>query len=206
MNLNDVVIKCFRISERTVVSVTNALNSTNQGLWLGLLNRDQLSRISELQYADWKRYQQREWNIFGLYHWEEQVIDKYFSGCESLLIGAVGGGREVYALMNRGMDIDAFECNPNLIKYCRELLSGEEFKGKIVQSMPDEVPESLGLYSGMILGWGAYIHIHGQLNRIRFLNQCRAHLVSDGNLLLSFLTREGATRSLRWTYTIARLI
>jgi len=206
MNLDGIVIKNFRVSERALILVANAISAVYQGVWLGLLNRRQLNQISELQYADWKQFQRLEWNISGLHFWEEKVFGEYFSECKNLLVGAAGGGREVYALMHRGVTVDAFECNSQLVDCCRELLLSKEFKGKVVQARPDEFPDGLGIYSGMILGWGAYIHIPTRLNRIQFLNQCRKHIDSGGNILLSFLIRDGETRSLRWTYEIARVI
>ncbi len=59
--------------------------------------------------------------------------------------------------------------------------------------LPEYVPEQFGIYDGMIVGNGAYMHIIGGESRIRFLEQCRTHIKNGGPILLSFfINRENS--------------
>jgi len=74
---------------------------------------------------------------------------------------------------------------------------------------PDVVPDGLGTYDGVILGWGAYSHVVGRPARVELLRALAAHLRPGGPLLFSFQTRPGhpaAQRSFQWIRATARAV
>lgn len=198
--------KAYCTVDRWMTHALHLVSVLHQGVWLGLLDRHGFHHIAEQQYLNWTRYRDPDYNRSGLWWWEEAMLERFFGSCQSILVGAAGGGREVLALTRRGIQVDAFECAPGLIEYCRELLAAERIVTRVAVAFPDQVPEELGLYEGLLMGWGGYMHIAGQETRIQFLQQCRRHLRPGGPILLSFFVRGTEAKRFRWIYHIAQTI
>jgi cyclopropane fatty-acyl-phospholipid synthase-like methyltransferase len=181
------------------------IRAVHEGVWLGLSSREVLHRITDRQYLTWKHYRAVDFNESDLLPWEKAAVDRYFSECRSILLGACGGGREILALARRGIQVDGFECSAALVESCRTLLASKGIEAKVLQSLPDQVPEGLGIYDGLIMGWGGYVHIPGREARIRFLKQFRRQVRAGGPMLLSFFPRSDS-RQIRWTFVIARFV
>lgn len=188
------------------VLVVKGLTAIYQGIWLGVLNRSALQEIASTYYAHKEAYQSDSYNMRGLWDWEANAIDQYFVGCQSVLLGAAGGGREIVGLARRGLKVAAFECQPSLVAYSQQLLQSQAIQAQVMLAQPDQVPESSAIYDGLILGWGAYIHITGRDNRIQFLTQFRQHVKTGGPLLLSFWVRPRDGKQMRWTFKVARFL
>jgi hypothetical protein len=165
-----------------------------------------LQAIAIRQYDRWKLYKSDNHNLAGLFAWETVVIEQYFGDCHSVLIGATGGGREAIALARNGVEVTAFDCQPKLVEAAEALLRAEGLEAQFTIADPDQVPEGLGIYDGLILGWGAYIHIIGKENRVRFLRQFREHIEVGSPLLLSFFVRKADSRKMRFIQSIANTI
>ena len=176
-----------------------------EGFLLGILSNKDLTELTKEYYQSASMYGNDEYNFSGLYPWERRVIDTYFRDCKKVLIGAAGGGREVIALSGLGMEVDAFECDPHLVEDSIHFLDKAGIKGRIVLAPPDTVPEGLGIYDGVVVGWGGYHHIIGRDTRVRFLEQCRKHMKADAPLLVSFFMLHGTTRYQRLIFKIASL-
>jgi hypothetical protein len=170
---------------------------------MGLLDRDRFNALSEAQYSRWATYLDESHNLSGLNGWEQRVLDQYFSECESILVGAAGGGREVIALNRSGYRVEAFECCKPLYEICRALCGPLGRDVRIMLGEPDEVPPGLGIHSGALVGWGGYMHICGRERRIGFLRQLRGHLKTDAPILLSFFVRSANARRHYWVKLIA---
>lgn len=179
----------YRISQRAVSLLTRSLDAIHQGVWLGFLGRDALARISAEQYDRWEMYQAREHNLGGLAPWESLLVDEYFQGRETVLIAAVGGGREAIALARRGFEVEAFDCNPSLLGSARDLAREEGLVIRFVDAGPDQVPSG-GECAAAIVGWGGYMHMIGREQRVRFLEQLARRLPTDAPVILSFFTRQ----------------
>ena len=193
--------------DRAFDLIVQGLHAVHQGIWLGFLDRDALQAIAGIQYDErWQRYQSDDHNLNGFFDWEKPVIDEYFADCHHVLVGAAGGGREVIALAKKGIDVTGFECQPNLVATAETLVKAQGLKATFIQAEPDVVPEGLGEFDGLILGWGAYIHIVGKATRIRFLKQFRDHAEPGAPLLMSFFERKADSRKMRLTRFIANTI
>ena len=83
---------------------------------------DRSGFFSELFLSDRSGYSEDEFNLSGFFHWENEVIDRFFCECKNVLVGAAGGGREIIALARKGIIADAFECNNTLAVPCKDLL------------------------------------------------------------------------------------
>jgi hypothetical protein len=192
--------------EASLSCLIKTLRTSHQAVWLGLLDRDELCQLTKNQYQRWGKYRDASYNQSDLSLWEELAIERYFDGCRSLLVASSGGGREVLALVRSGFHVQAFECCGPLAEWSRRLLGANGFDTPVLDSLPDEVPQDLGILGGAIVGWGAYMHIQGCDRRIRFLKGIAGHLRPGSPVLLSFFERAGDPRSMRWIAKIANAI
>lgn len=162
------------------------------GFWLGVLTKEALYRAGNFSYSRSSIYCGDAHNKSGLFDWEEKALKNYFHGCKSVLVAGAGGGREVFALRNKGYEAEGFECNLTLVARANKLLEAEGFSPDIVYSPPDRCPDSGKVYGGLIVGWGAYMHILGADSRISFLKEMRKHVKEGSPILVSFWTRANA--------------
>jgi hypothetical protein len=183
--------------------------AVHQGLWLGLLDGAALQAATARFYSASDRYKGSYHNRAGLLSWEAALVDRHFRDCRTVLVGAAGGGREVVALARRGITVDAFDCSPFLIAAAERVLADEGLPARVQLAPPDWLPDSLGTYDGVLLGWGSYSHVVGRLARVRLLRGLAGHLRAGGPFLFSFQTRPGdpsAQRVYRWIYATARAV
>src|SRR5687767_10509407 len=176
------------------------------GIWLGILRREQLLAISERKYSQDQRYWTEDYNKAGLWSWESEVVDRHFAGRRRLLLAAAGGGREVIALRRRGIEVDAFESDPGLVHFANDLLEKEGMAPDVKLAPWDECPESDGTGEGIIVGWGAYMHIRGREKRVALLRELRRRVAPGSPILLSFSTREDRAPFFRGIATIGNVL
>jgi hypothetical protein len=115
----------------------------------------------------------------------------------------------VVALARRGIAVDAFECSPTLVAAAEGFLREEGLTARVQLAPPDALPDGLGTYDGVILGWGGYSHVAGRPARVRLLQALASHLRPAGPLLFSFQTRPADPsdqRVFRWIYATARAV
>ena len=186
--------------------VTRSVEALHQAIWLGLMNRAQLAELTEWRYQQWSEYIDPGYNLSGFERWEEEALDRYFGSCQSILVGAAGGGREVAALSHRGLEVSAFECSQRFAMAGSEILTAANLNVRIISAEPDHIPAGLGTFDGFIMGWGGYMHIVGKARRIAFLKEAKEHLRPRSPVLLSFFTRVSDGPTFRWTKTIANLL
>jgi len=205
-------VRAFELSRRWVYQIHAVCDAVHQGVWLGILDADGLQELTDDHYRSTQTGAPHDENYFserhnsrGFFGWERQAVDTHFTHCQTMLVGAAGGGRETHELARRGVKVDAFECNPDLLESCRSYLSSQGVAANIVAARPNEVPESLGTYDGAILGRSSYMHIVGREQRIGFLKGFRAHLRSGAPLLLSFVSYTDS-RPRRLAYRLATII
>jgi len=198
-------VRIFAFLDLNIKRFLNVVIAIHQGFWLGLLNQNQIDRATELNYLSLEKYRNLNYNNSGLWDWEEKAFNTYFKKCKSILLGACGGGREVMALSDMGFQVDGFECSEKLVEHCKEALISKSIKAQIYLCPPSQVPSELNKYDGLIMGWGAYMHIRGKDERIRFLKQFRLHVNDNGPLLLSFFVRDKSKQYER-IYKVARFV
>ena len=167
------------------------------GTWLGLLDREALHATDELYYRRALKYHDAQYSLSGLFPWEIAAIDRHFQGSRSVLVTAAGGGREVVALERRGLDVVAFECNPELVQSANELLSREGLRSRVALAPRDECPDEIPMCDGIIIGWTSYTLMQHRSTRVHFLRQLRSHVPHDAPVLLSFFAQRKTARYLR---------
>jgi len=194
---------------RRLVKIREAIR---EGFRLGVLDPESCQQLTDQHYTSTRNgtsfdenYFNQSFNLSGFFAWERPVLDKYFIGCNSVLIGAAGGGREMIEVTRRGIRAIGFECNSDLFAACKTMLEVQGMEANVVPAKPNEVPDSLGIYDGAIIGWAAYTHMVGRGRRVAFLKQMHEHIKPDGPLLLSFFTYQESISN-RLKFRIARAI
>ena len=141
-----------------------------------------------------------------LFAWESATLRAHFPVAPArLLVGGAGGGREAFALAERGYDIVAFEPAAELAAGMADKASTSSvrvFRGRY-ETLPDLDParsgaaegnlRALAPFDGAVMGWGSFSHLMSEESRIRALESMAA--VVDGPIMVSFLAfrRSGET-------------
>jgi len=196
------LVRIYFGGHRALTGFTNILSTGYTGFWLGVLTHSQLHSLSERRYSQEQQYRTDEWNKRGLFDWERRVVEDSFTGCKRVLVAAAGGGREVLALRLRGMQVEGFESHPELVRFANDLLEREGMVPDIKQAPWDHCPDIDGKYDGVIVGWGAYMHIRGRERRIMFLRELRERAIPGSPILLSFYT---TTKDSRYFRAVAQI-
>jgi hypothetical protein len=181
------IAKLSHLTFRFLMRVTDFLDAFSAGFWLGVMSEKSLDYSGELSHNRNKSYTDDKYNQSGLFEWEKPIIEKHFSNAKTILLIAAGGGREVLALSKMGFDVDAYECNSNLIEYGNTLLQKSNVNVKINYLPKNSVPGEINKYDGVIVGWGAYSLMNGSKNRLSFLSGLYPFLHKDTPLMISFL-------------------
>lgn len=169
------------------------------GLWLGVLSHDQLAEIDEAYYSAHRDYLDEGPARSGLKRWEHAALAAHFPTRGTLAVLGAGSGREVLALIERGFAVHGFECNPRLVDVGNRLLAKDGVDQRLLLAPRDGWPEDTGPYDGIIVGWGAYMHIKGRARRVDFLRQARRRLPAGCPLLVSFLYRSKDSQYFRFS-------
>ena len=188
-------VDAFLKTRRSMESLGRGLRALHDGVWLGLLDPAELNQVTRTNYSSQSSiFLDEDYNLSGPFPWEQSILDRFFAACKSVLVAAAGGGREVVALARRGVRADGFECNPDLLAKARELIERDRLSANIFPAAADEVPASVGVYDGAIVGFRAYSHLFGRAARVDFLRELGRHVGPSGPILVSFYLRGPSRR------------
>lgn len=153
-----------------------------------LASDEVLDRFNEIAYGGTPRYRP-ESGAFReyLFPFEEQVVAQFFPAPPAhVLLGGAGGGREAFALAERGYRVTAFEPAQDLVDQVARGSGGlpiEVHRGAyedLAHLFPDD-----RRFDAAIFGWGSFSHLRSEQARLEALRQY-ARLTS-GPILVSFL-------------------
>ena len=152
----------------------------------------------------------------GLFNWEGEAIARAFPPAPGrVLVGGAGGGREAFALAERGSDVVAFDPSERLVEsmaaHAAAIGAGgrsgrvDAFLGRYedlprLQTAGAE-PSKVDLrehprFDAALFGWASYSHLRLRQHRILALEQVGA--LTAGPVLVSFyLGRGGQPRTRR---------
>lgn len=200
------MIRLYLAADPIFRSSIGFITALHQGFWLGWYGTSSLQKITGAQYSRNVCYQDSSYNGSGLRAWELAAVQRFFKKGGSVLIAAAGGGRELLALHELGFKPEGFDCVDELVETARVSLKKKRIHCRIVRADPGRVPDGFGQYDGIIVGWGGYMHIPGQAQRIEFLRQLRKHVAPRGPVLLSFFTRSATSKRFALIYRLAKII
>ena len=181
---------------RVVDRAYRRFEGVRRELVLSLASDRLLASYNDLIYGGSDRYHpdSRRYRA-GLHAWEEAAIAAHFPEPPArLLIGGAGGGREAFALAERGYRVMAFEPSglaDMMAAACTPGVEVRAFRARyedlpIVTAM-DGTQVDLAraeAFDGGILGWGSFSHLVSDQARVTALRACAA--LVNGPLLVSF--------------------
>lgn len=180
------------------------LGTLHEGFWLGWLDSEDLTAVTIGSYQRSHMHNGPEYNQSGLFSWEREIIHRFFRPSSRILVAASGGGRELIALHGLGFQVDGFDCTPRLVETSRRLLEELGIPSNVMLCAPNDVPEKLTLYDGLIIGWAAYTHISGSDHRIAFLRKLHASVPLGAPILVSFWVRDEASADEGGAFRLAK--
>ena len=192
--------------ERCLLWIHNGVAALIQGVSLGVLNNEQLERLTEQRYANsFASYAEESYVNSGLFIWEREAIQRYFPAGGHILVAAAGAGREMIALANEGFQVDGFDCCAPLVKWGREELMKHGIHARLDYAPPSTLPECDGRHDAVLVGFSGYMYIPGRDRRISFLRDLSRCLNQDAPIMLSFMEGENGRRRV-WTARIGTAI
>lgn len=192
--------------ERTVRWCGGAGWVAAQAVGLGLLDADELVRLT-VQRFESSSYGVPAYNVSsGLWLWERQALQRFFPPRGRILVGAAGSGREMIALHRAGYSVEGFECARSLVESGKVILRDVGCAGELLWAPAGTVPSMQGGFDGAIMGWSGYMYIPRREQRVRLLRDFRDLLVTGAPLLISFETREYCEQRMHWSARAANWI
>ena len=194
-------IRTAIVSNRLLARLTRGIEAVHGGVWLGLLDGDQLAGATSSMYSDHSYYAELDYNTSGLLEWEREAVELHFPPGGRVLVASAGGGRELFGLEAMGFHPTGFDPSEHLVSVGRGLIEERGSSAELLLSEPDSVPEGLDPpYDAIVFGWAGYIHVRGRSTRVAFLERLRELVPKGAPLLISFFLRSGEGRQ----FTVAR--
>jgi hypothetical protein len=158
------------------------------GFFLARFTEKDLPEVNRRAYKSRCQYSSDNYNKNPLFKWEADVVELFFPKEASVLVTAVGGGREAYNLLKMGFTVDSCETNDMLREYGNAFFVREGMPNVIFKEDDAFFDHIKGekKYDVIIVGWGAYNHIKGQSKRISYLKMLSQLLHKKGVILISF--------------------
>lgn len=133
----------------------------------------------------------------GLFDWEERAVERFFPAPPArVLVGGAGGGREAFALLEKGYTVVAFDPAEALVKAMRSHVPGEDrlrayrgsyvtlpmlagLSGQPATNLSDEPP-----FDAAVVGWASFSHLRSDRDRVETLQ--RFARLTRGPILVSY--------------------
>ena len=170
-----------------------------QALGLGLLDAEELVRLTVHRFESSNYLEPAYYTDSGLWLWEREALRRFFPPAGRILVGAAGAGREMIALHRAGYLVEGFECARTLAEAGQTILRDAGCPGRLLWAPAGTVPPMEGLFDGAIMGWSGYMYNPLRAQRVKLLQDFRQLLRPGGPVLLSFQTREHRERRMYWS-------
>jgi SAM-dependent methyltransferase len=133
----------------------------------------------------------------GLFGWEQALLERLgIPKSGRVLLAAAGGGRELKALLDRGLSVTAFEPNPVLFEGARQVGS---VVARVVQASYADLVAAAGgkgplaevagqAFDCVLFGWGSFTHLTERDLQLAVLSAARS-LAPGAPLAFSFFVR-----------------
>jgi SAM-dependent methyltransferase len=146
--------------------------------------------IRELRFGverTWEDFSNRDADVAaGLTRWEEEMIARFVTWDDDVLLVGSGPGRDLVALVERGYRVTAVEPARRAIATCRRQLEVRGLSAEIIEGFVEDV--ALPRRFDVILFSGCcYNFIPESCRRIAALRKAADHLTPRGRILVNFM-------------------
>jgi hypothetical protein len=189
--------------DRRLEAVVQRVRGVWDGLWLGLLDEQQLARLDQAYYDGEGIYLTEAHNRRGFFPWEESVVGEHLEPGSRVLVTGAGGGREVVALLARGYDAQGYEPNAALAAFGSTLTAADGHGDRVHVSDRSVVPAGVTA-DAVVLGWGSYMLVPSRAQRIELLRAASAATGGRGVVVLSYFPMPQDRRQFTTALRVAR--
>jgi SAM-dependent methyltransferase len=166
---------------RQFARVTRVLNH----LAAGTLTIDQLRTGIE---RTWEEFSARDSDIAaGLMRWEEEMLARFVTREDDVLLVGSGPGRDLVAMVAGGYRVTALEPARRAIATCRRQLAMRGLGAEIIAGFFEDVPLPRR-FDVIIFSGCCYNFIPESRRRIAALRKAADHLTPGGRILVNFMT------------------
>ena len=181
-------IRCLLASQQLVRSAVAVLEGLQSGLFMGLLSDRTFRFYDSFPYDEESMSTLAEADM-ELESWESMLLHTYFRDCQSCLLIAAGGIREMLALLQRDIDVAAVDYSPNLVLASNERLVQEGYAPHIQLAPRYACPTSDHQLQSAIVCRKFYSSILTRAERVQLLQSVHRQLTPGAPLLVSFYSR-----------------
>jgi hypothetical protein len=152
-----------------------------------LASDEVLDRFNDLAYGGASSYQAQSTAFRSyLFPFEENVLAEFFPEPPArILLGGAGGGREAFALAQRGYEVAAFEPAQALVEQLANTIGALpiEVRRAAYEDLDELLPAET--FDAGIFGWGSFSHLRSEQARLDALREYAR--LTPGPVLVSFL-------------------
>jgi SAM-dependent methyltransferase len=123
----------------------------------------------------------------GLMDWEEDVVRRFATAGDRLLLVGSGPGRDFVALVARGYRVTGVEPARRAIATSRRHLADRGLSADIIEGFFEDVPLP-GAFDVIMFSDCCYSFLPGSRRRIAALRKAADHLTASGRVIVSCLT------------------
>ncbi|HJZ71038.1 MAG TPA: class I SAM-dependent methyltransferase [Vicinamibacterales bacterium] len=123
----------------------------------------------------------------GLMEWEEEVVRRFVTLDDRVLLVGSGPGRDFVALVARGYRVTGIEPARRAIATAQRHLAERGLSAEIVEGFFEDVPLT-GRFDVILFSYCCYSFIPGSGRRIAALRKAADHLAPSGRIVISYLT------------------
>jgi SAM-dependent methyltransferase len=166
---------------RQFARVTRVLNHLTAGTLTIAQLRDGIERT-------WEEFSARDSDIaIGLMRWEDEMLARFVTRDDDVLLVGSGPGRDLVAMVERGYRVTAVEPARLAIATCRRQLAMRGLSAAIIEGFFEDValPRRFDV---IIFSGCCYNFMPESRRRIAALRKAAAHLAPGGRILVNFMT------------------
>src|SRR5262249_6360960 len=159
----------------------------------GTLRRDDLKAAIHRRGTEERPRETERPTESGLMGWEEALYGRFLAPGDRVLVVGCGNGRDLLALLQRGLRADGLDLSPRCIATAREVLARHGLATGL--SAGDIETTALdSRFDAVVLSWFSYGYIPGAAHRETVLRRVAAILCPEGRILLSYVPGPRAPR------------
>jgi SAM-dependent methyltransferase len=166
------------------------------------MTREELRQAIAAEWDGVALTQPSRFESWGLMDWERELYDSVLQPGERVLVVGSGTGRDLIALLERGVRAEGLELAPRAAELARANLRQRGLT-TTVQTGSVESTELAAPYDAIVLSWFCYGCIPQARDRIGALARLRERLAPGGRVVLSYVVER--TRPSRLPIALARL-
>ena len=166
---------------RQFARVTRVLNHLAAGTLTIAQLREGIERT-------WEEFSARDSDIaIGLLRWEEEMLARFVTRGDDVLLVGSGPGRDLVAMLAGGYRVAALEPARRAIDTCRRQLAMRGLDAEIIEGFFEDVPLPRR-FDVIIFSGCCYNFIPESRRRVAALRKAAAHVTPGGRILVNFMT------------------